>query len=124
MGLDLTTPEAQANAYFWLVVLLAHAALGVALTGIVAAVIDRIGREWIDHAGGLALAIVTVGYAGLWEGAVQRFGAGLGDAAVDTVAVLCGGAVGLWAWRRNGLGVAAGILALSAVAVAGVRKRR
>ena len=122
--LDLTTPEAQDNAYFWLVVLLAHAALGLALVGAVAALLDRIAGEWIDRTGDLALIIVAVGYAALWEGAVQRFGAGLVDAAVDTVAVACGGAVGLWAWRRNGLGVAAGIIALSAVAWAGVRKRQ
>ena len=55
---------------------------------------------------------------------MQRLGAGLMDAAVDSFAVSCGAALGLLAWQRNGRGIAAVVAAMAAVLSAGIWRRR
>ncbi len=69
------------------------------------------GHFCIGAAGGLALwtlwgiiapLAVFMAYLLVWEGAVQRFGAGVGDALADSgcvaagAAVICGAFVGYW----------------------------
>jgi len=143
--LDLITPENQADAYTWAAVLLAHATVGLVLTAAVAMVLDWLGEvhtgalAWgmvaaivsrvLDlirtvDAGLLAFAVVTVGYALAWEGVVQGYGAGLGDAAVDTFAVAAGGALGVLAWQHRAPALMAAVLSLAAVLWAGVRVRK
>lgn len=121
--MNLTTPEAQTGAYEWASVLLAHGLLGLALVAAVAAILEAVAGEQIDDLGRLSLAIVTVVYWGAWEGAVQGFGAGLLDAAVDTFAVACGGFLGLSAWARKAGAMAVGMAVFAAVALAGIRRR-
>ena len=123
-GLNLTAPTDHADPYVWLVVLLAHAALGLALTGAVAALLDRIGRGWIEFTALDAWILTSAAYGLLWEVFVQRIGAGWADAAVDTLAVSLGGAVGALAWRRRGPALAGAMLALAAIGWRGVRARK
>ena len=115
MVMDLLTPTNHADAYEWASVLLAHFTVGLVLTAIIAAVTEW--RAWV------ALACVIAAYGLLWEGAVQHLGAGVADAFVDTFAVAIGGLVGLSAWLRRGVMLAAGVAALAGVLWAGVRKR-
>jgi len=115
-------PEDHLDAYTWLVVLIAHAGLGLALVAVLAAVLDA--TEWITDAGRTAWVAVTMCYAALWEGLWQRIGAGWADAAVDSAAVALGGAVGVLAWSRHGVGLAAALLTLAGLAWAGVRGRK
>lgn len=122
--LDLLTPEAQAGAYEWAAVLLAHAAIGLGLTALVAALIEVVAGEYLRRVGGLALGLVALTYGLAWEGLVQGYGAGLGDAAVDTAAVVLGGALGLAAWARSAAFLALSLLALAGIALAGIRRRR
>jgi hypothetical protein len=119
--IDLLTPEAQPDAYVWLVVLLAHAFLGLTLTALVAPALAR----WTAMLPlPSAVQIVTMVYAVLWEGVIQRLGAGLLDAAVDTLAVVCGALIAWGAWSHLGRKIAAALLVLLAVGWAGVRRRR
>lgn len=122
--LDLFTPESQAGAYEWAAVFLAHFAIGLLLVSAMAAILDAIGGDYIDGIGPLSVSIVAVFYALLWEGAVQRFGAGFMDAAVDSFAVFMGALCGVSAWYRKGWLVAGSLIAMIAVALAGVRHRR
>lgn len=92
--MTLTTPTDHAGAYEWAAVYLAHMALGVALVAVIAAALSLV--MW--RQGAWAAVIVSVAYGALWEGAVQRLGAGLLDAAVDWSAVTLGAAVGYVAW--------------------------
>lgn len=98
--MDLLTPESQAGAHYWASVLLAHAMIGAVLASAGSALVARLWPSMLAWPS--SVQILTIGYAGLWEGAVQRLGAGLADAAVDTVAVAGGALVawGLWAHRR------------------------
>lgn len=123
-ALDLLTPEAQAGAYEWASVLLAHFAIGLALVAVVSAVLDAMVDDWLRPMGSVALVLVVVVYAVAWEGLVQRYGAGLLDAGVDTLAVAMGGLAGLSAWLRRGALVAASLVVTAGVAVAGVWRRR
>ena len=120
--MDLLTPTNHAGAYEWAAVLFSHATVGLGLVAIVAALLSRV--EWLDHVGDVALAIVTVVYALAWEGIIQSLGAGLADAAVDTFAVFIGGLLGVSAWGRRGITVAAALAALAGVLWAGVRARK
>ena len=119
--MDLLTPTNHAGAYEWAAVLFAHVTVGLGLVAIVAALLD-----WLeaDSPGILALHVVTVAYALAWEGIIQSFGAGYGDAAVDTFAVFMGGLLGVSAWGRRGVTVAASLAALAGVLWAGVRARK
>lgn len=95
---DLMTPEAQANAYEWAAVLLAHFAIGVCLRFL-----------------GLSLWLIAAGYAAFE--AVQAMVSGVflpWDSAVDWVAVVLGAAA------RGPAAVAA----LSVVALVGAGRRR
>jgi hypothetical protein len=122
--MDLLTPTDHAGAYEWASVFLAHMAIGLALVALVSAVLDWIAGDWMDGVGEVAALIVSVVYLVAWEGFVQRYGAGLMDAAVDTFAVASGGLLGLFLWRRAGVR-AAGVLALAGLALwRGVRGRR
>ena len=120
--MDLTTPTDHAGAYEWAAVLLAHGLIGLALVAIVAALMDA--TDMINDAGRTAWVAVALGYALMWEGAVQRLGAGLGDAAVDSAAVALGGALGLLAWHRNGMGIAVTMTMFAAFAWNGIRRRK
>ena len=122
--MDLLTPEAQDSAHYWASVLLAHAFIGLFLTAALGAVLDWLAGDWIDGPGWLAWAVVAAVYALGWEVAVQRLGAGWQDAAVDAVAVACGGLAGISAWSRQRVALAASFAVLAGVAAAGVWQRR
>jgi len=119
--MNLTTPTDHAGAYEWAAVLLAHGFIGLALVAVVAVLLDA--AEWITDTGRTAWVAVVLCYALLWEGAVQRYGAGLGDAATDTAAVALGGAVGLLAWSRQGVALAVALVALCGLLWRGIRGR-
>lgn len=117
----LQLPEAQPDAYVWLVVLLAHAFLGLVLVALIAPVLAR----WTALLPlPSAVQIVTAVYAVVWEGLVQQLGAGWLDAAVDTAAVVCGALIAWGAWSHLGRKIAAALLVLLAVGGAGVWRRR
>ena len=122
--MDLLTPTNHAGAYEWAAVYLAHFAIGLAITAIIAALLDWQLAPWIEGLGGLALVIVVVLYFLGWEGSIQQFGAGMPDAIVDTFAVFIGGLAGVSAWGRRGFAVAASLAALAGVLWAGVRARK
>jgi hypothetical protein len=113
--MDLTTPTDHAMAYEWLVVLMAHGGVGLFATACLAALL----RD-----GALAWVYVAIIYAVMWEGAVQHYGAGIGDAAVDTFAVAAGGLMGWLAWERRGVLLALVFAIFAAVAAIGVRSRK
>ena len=124
-SLGLTVPDAHADPYTFFAVLLAHGSVGFWATAIVAVVL--LVLAWLVRvlgAGKTALLIVVTVYAVGWEGLVQRYGAGLTDAAVDTIAVAMGGLAGLSAWLRRGALVALSLVVTAGVAVAGVWRRR
>ena len=122
--MDLLTPTDHAGAYEWASVFLAHMAIGLGLVALLSAVLDWIAGDWLDGVGEVSALIVSVAYLVAWEGFVQGYGAGLMDAAVDTLAVASGGLLGLFLWRRAGV-KAAGVLALAGLALwRGVRGRR
>lgn len=113
--LDLITPTDHENAYEWAAVLLAHGFIGLVLVALAAAVLEAWAGEWIDDLGGLSWVLVVAVYAVVWEGLVQRLGAGLIDAGADSLAVACGGAFGVFLWQRFPARAAAvaGLLALA-----------
>ena len=125
--MDLLTPEAHAGTYEWAAVLLAHFALGGYATACLAYVsrwmIPSSHRLHGQFALGTLLATLATLYGVVWEGLVQGYGAGLMDAAVDTIAVICGGVAAWAAWHQRArlIGVALSIMA--AVAAIGIRKR-
>lgn len=121
--LDLLTPTDHAGAYEWASVYLAHLAIGLVLTALVAAVIEAAQGDWIDL-GDTAPVVVTLVYFVAWEGMAQRYGAGMPDALIDTLAVGCGGLAGLFLWRRSGKRVAMVLALAAAVLWRGVRARK
>ena len=122
--LDLLTPTDHAGAYEWASVFLAHMALGLGLVALVSAVLDWVAGDWMDGVGEVAAVIVAVVYLIAWEGFVQRYGAGLMDAAADTLAVASGGLLGLFLWRRAGVKAALALGLGAAVLWRGVRARK
>lgn len=112
--MNLLNAEAQDGAHYWASVLLAHGLIGAVLAALFAAVL-----AWR-----VAVPGVSLGYAVAWEGAAQRLGAGLLDAAVDGLAVACGAlmAWGLWRHRWRLIGGPGAVLA--AVLALGVWRRR
>lgn len=86
--LGLTDAEDHDDPYVWTVVLWAHALTGLFITALAAFAFHPV----------YVASAVAVAYAVLWEGAVQRYRAGLLDALVDTAGVLGGGllAAGIW----------------------------
>lgn len=119
--LDLLTGADHADPYTWSAALLAHALLGLVLTGMAAALIEWADEDEIviDH-GHVAAASVVIGYLLLWELAVQHLGEGLSGSLSDTVGVASGAVIGLMAWQRAGARLALAVLALSAMLVFGV----
>lgn len=113
--MNLTTPEAQAGAYEWAAVLLAHGFIGLALVAVVAWATGRPMLAWF--------AVVAV-YLLLWEVMVQRVGAGWDDALTDTFAVAAGALAGVSAWARRGWALAVSLAAMAGVLVLGVRGRK
>lgn len=121
--MDLTTPVDHADAYIWAAVALAHLAIGLVLTAVLAAILSRLAPG-ASGAGRAALGLVTAGYFWGWEGSVQGFGAGAADALLDTAMIATGGALGLLAWRRDGRRLTAVILAAALALAAGIAVRR
>lgn len=121
--MELLTPTNHAGAYEWASVYLAHYAIGLFLTAIVAALLDAIDGLSL-RVGDTAAAIVTGVYLVAWEMGLQRLGAGWGDALVDTFAVGLGGLSGLFLWRRAGIRLAIALAAGAAVLWRGVRARK
>ena len=121
--MDLLTPTNHARAYEWASVFLAHFAIGLFLTAIVAALLDAIDGLSL-RVGDTAAAIVTGVYLVAWEMGLQRLGAGWPDALVDTFAVGLGGLCGLFLWRRAGVRLAIALAAGAAVLWRGVRARK
>lgn len=118
--MNITTPTDHAGAYEWAAVYLAHAALGVALVAVIAAALSLV--MW--RQGAWAAVIAIVGYGALWEGAVQRLGAGLADAAVDWSAVTLGALVAHAAWYRSSRPITVAIAAAAVILWHGIRRRR
>jgi hypothetical protein len=121
--MDLTTPVDHADAYTWAAVALAHLAIGLVLTGALAAVLSRLlpGAPGMGRGAlGLVIALYLLG----WECAVQGLGAGIADALLDTAMIATGGALGLLAWRRKGKALAAVIFAAGLALAHGIRSRR
>lgn len=109
---ELLTPEAQASAYVWAAVLLAHAAIGVALY---AALVGAARRP---------LALVALIYAG-WE-ALQAAVSGtllVLDSAVDLAAVMIGATLALGLWHRRAGLTRIATLAAAVIALIGYRRR-
>lgn len=125
--MDLLTPEAHAGAYEWAAVLLAHFALGGYATACLAFVFQwAFPAPYRPHgqfALGTLLAVLAALYGAGWEGLVQGYGAGLADAAVDTVAVTCGGVAAWAAWHRRARLIGAALGIVTAIAALGIRKR-
>lgn len=86
----LTNATDHASPYVWVVVLWAHALIGVMATAVAA--------TWVDP------ALFAVGLAAVyflsWECGVQRLRAGVLDALVDTAGVLAGGVIAAGAWAH------------------------
>ena len=95
---DLLTPEAQAGAYEWAAVLLAHVAIGVCLRLV-------LRRVWVIAVGYAAFELLQTALSGLWLP---------WDSLLDWVAVMLG------AVAQGPLAVAA----IAAVTLAGIRVRR
>lgn len=117
----MRTPEAQADAHYWASVLLAHAALGAAVTLALAATSLAIGRAALWTAA-VYLVCIEGGQAGLaiYDGrAVDWL-----DGAVDAAAVALGATLiwAIWRHRRRAAAVAGAVLA--AILSAGVSRRR
>jgi hypothetical protein len=110
----LLAPESQAGAHYWAAVLLSHGLIGAALAALFAAVM-----AWR-----VAVPGVSLGYAVAWEGAAQRLGAGLLDAAVDSLAVACGALMAWGLWRHRWRLIGGPGAALAAVLALGVWRRR
>jgi hypothetical protein len=121
--MDLTTPVDHADAYTWAAVALAHLAIGLVLTGALAAILSRL-EPGVPRTGLHALGLVTALYLLGWECAVQGLGAGIADALLDTAMIATGGALGLLAWRRKGKALAAVIIAAGLALAHGIRSRR
>jgi hypothetical protein len=126
MMLDLLTPTDHAGAYEWASVFLAHIAIGLCITALVAAVLDAIDNrsEWDLDVGTTAPWLVTGVYLVAWEMGVQRLGAGWPDALVDTLAVGLGGLAGLFLWRRAGVRLAVVVLVVCGALWRGIRGRK
>lgn len=124
--LDLLTPTDHVGAYEWASVFLAHFGIGLALTALVAAVLDWIDArtEWQLDVGTTAPWLVSAAYLVAWEMGLQRLGAGWPDALVDTLAVSLGGFCGLFLWRRAGVNLAMALGLGAAVLWSGVRARK
>lgn len=83
--MSLLSPISERDPEAWVLRFLSHLVLGlVAWHAII----------WTMHPA-LAAAFVPLFYLAAWEGAVQRFGAGVWDAVADTLAVALGAGLGL-----------------------------
>ena len=120
--MELTTPVDHADAYTWAAVALAHLAIGLVLTGAGAAILSRL-ESGVPRTGLHALGLVSALYLVGWEWAVQRFGAGLADALLDTAMIATGGALGVLAWRRDARALAIILLAAALALAQGLRSR-
>jgi hypothetical protein len=120
---EIFTPTDHADAYSWVVVALAHIAVGAVLVGALAGVIALAG-PWIESRGRLALVLVVAAYLLIWEIAVQRVGAGWPDALLDTSMIAAGGALGLLTWRRKPAALATVVTAVTLALWNGIRRRR
>lgn len=113
--MGLTDPLSESDPEAWAVRFLAHVAFGLLAWHALIWIVPPI----------VAVAWVVAAYLAIWEGVVQRFGAGLWDAALDTMAVALGALVGLelllgpHLWGFVGL-----LLAGCAVVFNGVWRRR
>lgn len=121
--LDLLTPTNHAVAYEWASVFLAHVVIGLAVTAILAAILDTIDRMALN-VGDTSAGLVTGLYLVVWEMGLQRVGAGWADALVDTFAVCIGALSGLFLWRRAGVKLAITLAAGIAVLWHGVGARK
>lgn len=83
--MGLTEPLSENDPEAWVLRLLSHFAIGL---------LAWHSLVWVTPPV-ITAALVVAAYLAIWEGAVQRFGAGLWDAALDTVAVALGALVGL-----------------------------
>lgn len=116
------TPDAfLTDWYAWATNQMAHALIGLALTGVLAVILRAIaGRE----RRALSLAIVAAAYFAGWEGAWQAFGAGWLDALADTAFVALGGLIGVSAWAQRGAQLVVAMVAVAGILVAGIVRRQ
>ena len=103
-------PGNPADPGQWAAVFAGHVAVGSALAA---------GVVWAD----LPVWAAPLFYLAVWEGAIQRFGAGWKDALVDTWAVALGAGMIWAAWERVASGVGACIILAGLSVWAGIRRR-
>ena len=120
--MNLITPEAQAGAYEWASVLLAHGFIGLVLVPLIAWLLPFFWHHRAPEVAAFWLA--AVGYLFGWEFAVQNMGAGFDDAITDTVAVVAGALIGMAAWRRQAGAIAAAVVIMAGVLALGIWARR
>lgn len=109
-------PEAQADAYTWAAVLVAHAMIGAALVVVLTAIRPRPG----------ACAALVCGAYGLgWEGGqLWLAGGGLADGVTDWAAVSLGAVLSAATWHHQRRVAAAAVGACALILAAGLRRRR
>lgn len=121
MGVDMTPDAFLGDWYAWATNQMAHALLGLAMTGVLAVILRAIaGRE----RRALSLAIVGAVYFVGWEGAWQSFGAGILDALADTAFVALGGLIGVSAWAQRGAQIVVAAVAVAGILAVGIVRRR
>lgn len=103
-------PDDPRDPAEWAAVFAGHCFLGLALAA---------AAVWA----GLPPWAAPLGYLVLWEGLVQRFGAGLRDALVDTWAVALGAGCIWFAWERTAPALAACIALAGASTAVGIWRR-
>jgi hypothetical protein len=96
--MDLLTPEDQSNVHYWASVLLAHSFLGFMISAIVSSFMVALTEK--HYALRVSLTMSAL-YLILWEGMIQRMGAGFGDAYIDTFAFLSGALTWTFAATRK-----------------------
>lgn len=107
--MDLLTPSSQSNLHYWASVLLAHAFIGFMLS----ALGSGFSKALFDRAYPSRVALtISVGYLILWEVVLQRLGAGIGDAFIDSFAVFAGAMTWVYSATRNylALGLVAALI--------------
>lgn len=106
-------PTRENDPATWAAVFAGHVAVGVC-GGVVAA--------WVMGAPAAAVATPIL-YGAIWEGAIQKFGAGMKDAATDTFAVALGSAIIWAAWEHQGAVLAGSVVTAGVSVWSGIWRR-
>lgn len=114
-------PKAQADAYSWGAVLLAHAAIGAILTAAMGAVAAAVRASFGAWRAALWASLL---YLVFWEGGqLLLAGAEMSDSLLDALAVSLGAVAAAAAWRQCRATLLAAIAIFSVVGIRGIRRR-